>query len=717
MKSKAAFMKGMFFVLSSVVAIHVPAQENKNNKPKSEQTHEGKVFGRVYDAITGKPIEKASVRAYTRNGFLESGKSNTNTDAIGGYQLSLVIGRSSSSVDVGRFLFHSLPGLLLGGANTKDRQIDVSKVPMIVTAPGYKTFEGSVESKLHNPGAFRIDLAPVLLMPESQAGASISQFNWTPFKFTNSTVSAPVAIKGQTLNFQTQIPMVNAEIAAKTEVVVYSEIWKNGLRLNPSGSINSKGLQTYEANYNVTGKERYKALRIQFGIRKSPLDFTVEKASPSFFVMTGETAPPAEAVEGRRKALEAFEAGNYEEAYKQIEPLMSVKNAELFDSRLAGIAYLKEGKFNKAHSALIHQVRFDRFVKEYRQAYYESLFRAGSLYELKSYSDDDVELDVEGVRNESSPEMLSYLGLTHLRFEETGRANRFGFRINGLNSNGFSPIVREFRAKLQIARFLDKEIQKKENVTEMQHVYGLLELKLFADATKILNRMKGEGAKEVGIARDLAWIEANTNLANAPVSLLKEGVEDGLSVTNTKNKEKNQLFSEMYRTAMLQTLIAEKGDDKEDRLKAIELLRSCLPRGRNPIVEQGGDFFLDVAIGMPFFLVDQSQVAASGFVCPEANGAFMLSESLERLMVQPNDHVALLNAAIAYHNLGFSDLANRYLSKVEEIRPDYLDSKVLRIQMESLKGSANSKELLKQLKEIAPNHPKVAEFEKLTSAS
>jgi tetratricopeptide (TPR) repeat protein len=695
------------------------AQDKKDEKTNSEQTHEGKVLGRVYDAVTGKQIESATIKAYTKNGFQQSGKSSGTTNSAGTYELSLIIGRKSTSTpDVGRLLFTQLGGFLTGRGTSKDRQIDVSKVAMVVTAKGYKTFEGSVESRSQNATAFRMELAPVLLMPEGQTGISISEPHFSPYRFIKPSVSSNVGVKGQTLIFQTQVPLLNAKTSQELDVRVYSEIWKNGLKMTPEGSPDEKGIQTFKCSYPVTGKEKFKALRIQYGIAKAPLEMPNGK-STSFFVMVGETEPPAQAIEARRNALTAFEAGKYVEACQFLEPYLAEKNVELFDSRIAGIAYFRVNNYAKAADALRHQVTYDRFVKEFRQPYYESLFKAGMLKELKGYSDQDVELDVEDIRKESSAEMMAYLGLTHLAQKELARANRFGFRVNGLNSNGFSPLVREFRAKLEIARYEDPITRKKENLTAMQVVYGLIELRNFEEAAAYLRRMKTDGLNEVGMTRDMAWIEANTNLAKTTADQLRAGVVDGLNVKESKTQEKNQLFSEMYRTAMLQTMIAEKASDqnsetrKEEMKKAVELLRSCLPRGRNPILNLDDDFMLDVAMRLPFYFVDPAQTSGSGFVSPEANGAFMLSESLERLMEAPEDHIALLNAAIAFHNLGFGEQAEKYLAKTEAIRPDYLDTKVLRIQIDARSGKASSRLLLKQLKESAPNHPIIPDLEKV----
>ena len=61
----------------AVAVLAADGQDKSLDKPDSrvEPTSWGNVVGRVYDAVTGAPIEGADVSGYTDDGFLDKGRS------------------------------------------------------------------------------------------------------------------------------------------------------------------------------------------------------------------------------------------------------------------------------------------------------------------------------------------------------------------------------------------------------------------------------------------------------------------------------------------------------------------------------------------------------------------------------------------------------------------------------------------------------------------
>src|SRR5688572_12383194 len=88
----------LLLVSASYAQDQKPKQDVLDKKDtRVEPTSWGNVYGRVYDAETGAPIEKVAIIAESDEGFVDKGKSAGVTDELGGYKVQAVLGRISSN--------------------------------------------------------------------------------------------------------------------------------------------------------------------------------------------------------------------------------------------------------------------------------------------------------------------------------------------------------------------------------------------------------------------------------------------------------------------------------------------------------------------------------------------------------------------------------------------------------------------------------------------
>lgn len=165
------------------------------------RTDWGKVTGWVVDAATRKPIPSAAVAVETRGEFAERGKGAAETDASGRFQAHAPLGRISANVDMMRLLtMHPFSLLFSPKAMMKEtRIVDVDRLNVRVTCPGYKPFLGPVRAAEADAERYSVRLEDVWLAPEGGTLVSFSPDNFQHERIESFTVKPAVCGPGETI--------------------------------------------------------------------------------------------------------------------------------------------------------------------------------------------------------------------------------------------------------------------------------------------------------------------------------------------------------------------------------------------------------------------------------------------------------------------------------------------------------------------------------------
>ncbi len=126
----------------------------------------GTLTGYVVDRESGKPVAGARVVVEHAGQFATSGRTTGSTDAEGRYQVSALIGRKSSKLDL-MSLVEGFPiGLIMPwGLFKHTRIVDLRQSAMRVERAGYKPFVGLVAAQVPSARRYTLHNVDVLLAP------------------------------------------------------------------------------------------------------------------------------------------------------------------------------------------------------------------------------------------------------------------------------------------------------------------------------------------------------------------------------------------------------------------------------------------------------------------------------------------------------------------------------------------------------------------------
>lgn len=192
-------------VLPAACLAEQPAPEAAKSAPASSPTIKrpswGRVVGWVVDASTRKAIPQAAVSLELRGEFPSSGKGTARTDQSGRFVSQAPLGRISSNVDWGRVLtMHPFSLLFSPRAMMREtRIVDVDRMNVRVTAPGYKPFFGSVNAADIHPDGYSLRLEDVWLAPAGGKLTSFSPDNLQHESIDSLTASPTICAPGDTV--------------------------------------------------------------------------------------------------------------------------------------------------------------------------------------------------------------------------------------------------------------------------------------------------------------------------------------------------------------------------------------------------------------------------------------------------------------------------------------------------------------------------------------
>jgi len=682
MKFPSRLWLGVVAVLPFAVGI-AEAQSKKDERKdvltkkdtQVEPTSWGNVFGRVYDASSGAPIKGAEISIQTEDGFLDRGRSVGKTNELGGYRAQCVLGRISHNFDVGRALLSTGIGILFGSATNTTKRIDVSRIAIRVHAPGYKSYEGALTARGQDARAFRIDMEPVLLIPESESGVSVSAMGWHAVRVEAAAASPTVAHKGDKVKLTALVRAFGKEPQKHVEIAAVSKLWRGERRMKINKEASQGDLIAFETEYAVTGREKSRVEPVGIFIRRSVLDYQAEAAGAVAVIQISTSEEEDKLAVERTAALTEILDGKAQAAQGRFAGLAKGSPATQFDLHM--LAYTSERSSNyEAAANAWEQLLF-------LEGGEDALEVAGfvrTLYAAKRYDQviSLVESELKGTKPRNWPEAIDantvgHLGLAHVRSGSLERAGKLNEDLLQWPESGLDPAVIEFRSALRLAE-VEKVHEAQPNSADALADYGraLLDLGRFEEAVAKLKASLDVEGQQPAVQRDLTWAALQMQGELPKQEDLAAAVATARAALNLDaGKQRSKDFFSWNQYAILLYSLSEQlrasGDSAAEATnnEAIDALREALRLGRTGAKHNAGIFTYS------YGYATGSEVAISGFAYPQANASFVLLQSLKRLRKAPDNHLALFDQASSLMDLGQINLAEARIQHLLTLRPEF----------------------------------------------
>lgn len=673
MKAVRAFLFVGMCLASTLALAQVKKEEQKSDADKKdtrvEPTSWGPAFGRVYDTKTGGPVAGATVSVETETGFVDKGRSVGVTDAFGGYKAEAILGRISSNFDIGRALLSSPLGLLFGGGTNTTKRIDVAQLCIRVTAPGYKPFEGVVAARNADAGRFRLDMEPILLVPEQDNGISFSATHWSAMRVVGVTVTPSVAKKGDKVKIQATVSYFGKDPGKNVELMAYCGYWGKDRKMGVSKDKPQAGQLLFDYEYKVSGKEKTKAEPVFIWISKSNLDWTGDDGEHDAVIQLSFDAKDDGNIAIRQEGLAHLEAKEHQKVVQCFKQLGSDPSANLFDLVTLADSAEKVGDYSTAADA------WKRMTKDTAYATDQA---ARVMYLAKEYASvsDLVKPVLTKNKEKDWPKKVpagavGYYGLSLLKLNQIEDASKLNESLLNWPLSGLEESVIDFRGALRLAE-VEAAIAKEPRSSNALADYGraLLDLGRYEEAISKLQASLEVNPEQPAVKRDLAWAALQFGKATTVQVPLTTAVEEAKAQLNLGDKKQRSkdFFAWNQYAVLLYALAREKSAASdptavETMKEAIDALQEALSLGRVGAKSNGGRY------NYFYGYVSGSQVAISGFAYPEANASFALLMSIRRLQAKPDDALAMFCQAAALIDLNQLTLADRALQQYLSVRP------------------------------------------------
>jgi tetratricopeptide (TPR) repeat protein len=735
----------LLLALSLFAPAPARAQARQDKKDTAvEPTSWGRVIGQIYDAATGAPIEGAQVTVREAGAYADSGRTQSATDSVGRYQCEGVLGRVSSNLDLGRALSSGIIGIIVGGATNTTKRIDVSQMTIRVQREGYHPFEGTVPCKRVDPERFIVTLEPVLLTPMSITDESTSAEGWGVVRIRDVSVDPPVLKPGShaVVTIRVQSPAVVQ--ARDLKIVCYSPLW--GWRdLHEDEKASEKGTLVYTVKCDVARQEKARVGSIVAIVGESPYDIAAPGRELTYHyeavrgsktleipadasddlqaavlmqsgVVQVATNPDEEATGVKRmEALRAMQAGDNVAAAGLLKAICDSPTASQWD--LETYARVSTAIHDSAAAAsALKRVCDIAPEKQHLRAegqYATALVAGGQAQQVLS----DCEPEVAKIKEQDRPRrvplaLMVAIGQSYLQTNEIDKAEAIGREIGKWPDAGANPAVPEFRSALRLAR-AEAAVKAAPDSATAQADYGrvLMDGGRWEEAVDVLRTAAKLNPALPAVQRDLAYAELHvtSQAAATPVSLDQalDAAQQQVLFTDPHNKQiKSKDFFAWHALAMLQFAKAQALQNAHDpgagemMGHAMTTLREALKCGRSGAMINEGAY--------SFWLgyISSRISAVAGFAYPEANGDFVILESMNALRTNPHDVVALTDLGTALVDLGQPALASVPIQEALRLQSDVGEARYEAALIAARTGDRTKAEaMLKSVLAVNPRHP------------
>jgi tetratricopeptide (TPR) repeat protein len=699
----------------SVVTLPPTAAAQERPVPKkdflAEPTHWGNVAGRVYDAETGAPIAKATVSIQGENGdFLEKGRTFSTTDLLGTYQASAVLGRVSQNFDVGRAIGSSFVGLLFGGAVNTTRRVDVTRLNLRVSAPGYKPYLGPVPAREIEPRAFRVNMQPILLVPQSSATESTGANGWGMVRIESVETQPAVARPDQTVRIVAKVFAQGDQLDKSLQLKATSRLWRGERSLRPLPGAK----HAYFTEFRVAKDQRPRAEVARVAITRSALDVLEQGKQKQVLIQVVTDAGAEESAKARAQAF-AESGRNPSSSYQIYGRLTAEPAATAHDLESGYNLAMRFGDYSAAKDAsqkLFQKVKAEKNPSQRERAFavlgtVRAMVRSGEYREAVEVGDAELGLyPKKQWPQKVYPSVKALMGLAYVRMGDLEKAAKMNDDLEAWWDAGIEPEVLEFREALRMAQVETALTAKpKDPVALADYGRALLDRGRYEEAVVKLKAALVEDPNGAAVRRDLAWAALHLG-PKAEVTDLDQAVEEAkraVRADDPKSPNKDFFGWNRYATLLYAKTVRDHGDAAfgEAYEPVMNALRQSVKLGR---------MGQEVNDGMNILLVGYlsgSQVSVAGYAYPEAAASFLMLDSLRRLRAKPDDHLSRHGLAQALLELGQPKLATRQLETVLKDHPEFTEATYLQARIALREeDDAGAQRLLETVLARNPRHPR-----------
>jgi tetratricopeptide (TPR) repeat protein len=703
-------MKQIFLLLSLSLCLACFAASKPKDKA-IEPTHLGKVTGQVYDAITGNPIPKAIITAEVEGVFAEKGRSIGTTNETGSYKCDAQLGRISSNLDIGRLLFTSALGVLLGGATNVTKRIDVTRLNMRVTCDGYQTYEGIVMCRTADAATFTVGMEPVLLTPVGSKEVSTTANDWGAVRITGVRAEPQMLRPGEESSITVELQCPPVLRSKLLEIRCSSSEWK-GSKLKLEKGVEGDALR-FTGKFKISKKAKPGLVPITVSLIKCPYDVIQggDTYTTFFSIVTDE--PTVAAAQIRQDAIKLAGEDKPAEALTKLKELFVRPEVTTLDLHYMTYISLK----TKDTASEVEATRRLVGMSPEKGRMAPITWYARAL--VRNAQPDTVILEfaplVQSIKLKDRPkkipcELMLALGTSYLRLGKLDEAKKISEELLKWPTTAGNPSVSKFRVELRLAE-VESAVKTDASSAKAWTDYGraLSDSGRWEEAVeKYQQALKLDPAAEA-VKRDLAYTlthlsgAAGVKQINLDEAILAAEAQAGDPASKNKSKDFSTWHSLgilLYcKACSLQALADPTATEVFARSR--KMLQEALHCGRT-----GANVDSGLYAGYYVGYLSSRVVAISGFAYREANSDFVILDSLKILENNPKNYLAHLNLALALVDLNHPELVDDSLNKCLAINPNCNEAKFLRSYVLLARNDTNA--AVAQLQEVLsvnPRHP------------
>ncbi len=739
----AARCRRMIAALVVVSCLFVrPSWAGERRDAAVATTDWGSAVGRVYDAVTGVPIEGARVVVQEGGMFAQEGRTLGTTDKVGRYDCRAPLGRISTKYSAAGVLGGALGlGGLLGPASTTTRRIDATQLNLRVTKDGYHPFEGVVRCRRCDTDGFWVGLEPVLLTPAGSPEVSTSADGWGGLRILEVKVEPAIAHPREkvkvTARVQAPAAAASKEKASfldrlfgggarsQLELAMYSSIWRRGKGLALVGE--EAGVLNFAGEIGLPKSVSSPSVYITVAVERSPVEIVSGQGIKEVLLQVIAKDADTKAAELRLSAAGLEEQEDNSGAVAALKELCARPDAGLDD--LLWLAWASENVHDqdaavKALKQAIQQIpegqrsvvmlgqemRVDQARWQLLARYAAALLKNGQAEAMLTEVLPEVEKVPEKERPKQVPaSVMVAIGSAYL---DTGKLSEAQAVRDGLNkwpAEAIPTEARTFRHKLRMA-MSEKAVTDDPGNAQAWADWGraLVDEGRWEEAVVKLQTALQHDPSMLAVQRDLAYALLHLKGREQSVDQqLDEAIAAAeKQVGGTPSVPESKSFYDWHTLGLLRYRKACQQHAQADPAEA-----GTLEASEHALVQAvkygraGADVQEYVAFTTEASYSTQ-EVSIAGFAYPEATCDYLVLDSLEALRQNRDDYLAWFTLATALLGLDQPESAAGGLAECLRLKPDFPEAKYAQAMLALQQGKTDESErLLREVLEANPRHP------------
>lgn len=671
-----------------------------------EPTHFGKVTGNIYDALTGQPIEGATVIFRNDGQFPDKGPTVGKTDATGRYACNALIGRKSSKANALGILAALAGAGAAAPIGESTFRIDAKRLAVRITSDNYHSYEGVLESRSSDAESFSMAMQPVLLTPMTSDEVSTAADNWGNAGVISLSIDKQLAKPREPVTLTAKVECPRLRKRGDLRVVMSAPGWKQrDLKL-----ISEQPEMTYSITFDAPRTKELLSVPITVGIFRSPYDLFSGGEQRSVLLQVSPNEEPS--VSARADAYAARMAGENAKAQEILRPLCASPSALLADYRLLAVVSEDLHDYPAASSSWARALELtpekERIVAMGPHA--RSLVSDGKPDQVLSAYAPVVEKCKPDRRPSQIPlSLMIALGNANLTSGNLDAADKINLELIKWPGADQNSDASSFRSRL---RQTQAEAAIKQEPTSpaawAQFGRALLDQRRWEEGVAKLSKSLEMDPNQPAVRSDLLYALLHITQNNEQPQALDERIQSARSATVAMDAKKQRKSTDFFTWHTLASLLYEKscrqtaaGDPaaSDTRAECMSALIEALTYGREG-KDKRSDYCWTAQGGF-----SSDTVGMEGFAYAEADCDFSILQALRSLEKNNDDYLAKYELANALFRLGRLDLARECLSACRVSKPDYCEGNCLYAVLTWKTGdAAKAKSALEEVLKRNPRH-------------